>query len=227
MRLSVIIPARNEETVIGQALSRLRQTSSRRNTEIIVSDGASTDRTVRIAEEYADKVLKLSHGGRACQMQQGALAASGDVLLFLHADTRLPRGWERDIREAWSAPERTAATAFRLGFDSPDLFYTSIAFLANLRTRLTGVPHGDQAIAVRRDLFLKAGGFPPAPLMEEYLLLRKLKGTGRVKILEGSVATSVRRYEENGRIFNTLRNTAVVALYYLGLPPRALARLYQ
>lgn len=227
MRISVIIPARNEEAVIGPALSRLRRTSTRRRTEIIVADGASTDHTAHIAGVYADKVLKLGHAGRASQMQQGALAASGDILLFLHADTRLPRNWERDILEAWSAPEKPSATAFRLRFDSDKPVYRMIAAAANWRAGLTGVPHGDQGIAVERNAFLHAGGFPPVPIMEEYLLIKKLRGNASVLILPRAATTSVRRYEKNGPLINALRNAALIALFHVGVPPRRLARLYK
>lgn len=227
MKISVIIPVRNEEENLAQAISRIRLTSPRAETEIIVADGGSSDRTVEIARRLADKVIALAQPGRAGQMQAGALAASGDILLFLHADTRLPGDWREEITNAWSPTERPAATAFRLSFDSPARVYRLIAWAANLRTSLTGVPHGDQAIAVARDPFFRAGGFPPAPLMEEYLLVRKLRALGPVRILPGAVVTSVRRYERNGPFRNALRNAAITLLFYLGVPPRGLARLYR
>lgn len=227
MKISVIIPTRNEEANIASALSRLRRTSDRARTEIIVADGHSRDRTAAMARATADKVIELAEPGRAAQMQAGALAASGDILLFLHADTRLPGDWQEQLAEVWSSRDGPVATAFKLGFDSREPFYRRLAWAANLRTALTGVPHGDQAIALRREVFLRVGGFPPAPLMEEYLLFKKLKALGPALILPGSVATSARRYEKNGRLFNALRNAALIALFYLGVPPRRLARLYR
>ncbi|MEK7232537.1 MAG: TIGR04283 family arsenosugar biosynthesis glycosyltransferase [Elusimicrobiota bacterium] len=227
MKISVIIPTRNEEENISQAISRIRQTSDCNGIEIIVADGNSTDRTVELTQGIADKVIRVPQPGRAFQMQEGARVASGNLLLFLHADTRLPADWKEQLAQAWSRSEKPAATAFKLGFDSKKPFYRLLAWTANLRTALTGVPLGDQAIAVSREVFLRAGGFPPVPLMEEYLLCRKLKSLGRVVILPGKVATSVRRYERNGKLFNALRNAAITVLFYLGVPPCSLARLYR
>ncbi|HAZ07815.1 MAG TPA: glycosyltransferase [Elusimicrobia bacterium] len=227
MKISIIIPARNEERNIAEALSRLRRASNGNRIEIIVADGRSSDRTVEVSQSAADKVIRVSQAGRAMQMQEGAQAASGDLLLFLHADTKLPADWKEQLTQAWSCGEKPAATAFKLGFDNDDPFYRLISRAANLRTALTGVPYGDQAIAVDREVFLRVGGFPPVPLMEEYLLIAKLRPLGRVVILPGKVATSVRRYEKNGRLFNALRNAVITALFYLGVPPRSLARLYR
>lgn len=227
MKISVIVPTRDEEENIGQAISHIKRSSDRDGIEIIVADGHSADRTVEVAQGIADKVIRASQAGRASQMQEGARAASGDLLLFLHADTTLPADWKEELTRAWSCREKPAATAFTLGFDSEGPFYRLIARAANLRTALTGVPHGDQAIAVNREAFLRIGGFPPVPLMEEYLLIAKLRPLGRIVILPGKVATSVRRYEKNGRLFNALRNAAITVLFYLGVPPRLLARLYR
>lgn len=227
MKISVIIPTRNEEENIVSSISRIRMGSNRNGIEIIVVDGRSSDRTVEVSRTTADKMIQAAQSGRALQMQEGARAASRDLLLFLHADTRLPADWEEELTQAWSSSEKPVATAFKLGFDSEKLFYRLLAWAANLRTALTGVPLGDQAIAVDRETFLRVGGFPPALLMEEYLLIAKLKPLGRVVILSGRVATSVRRYERNGRLFNALRNAAITVLFYLGVPPRSLARLYR
>lgn len=160
-------------------------------------------------------------------MHAGAQAASGDLLIFLHADTRLPDDWYEQLEGAWSSPRKPAATAFRLGFDDNRPFYRFLARAANARTRLTGVPQGDQAIAIERKVYFHAGGFPDVPLMEEYLLIDRLARLGRVELLAGAVATSVRRYEKTGPFFNALRNGAIVSLFYLGVPPRTLARLYR
>jgi rSAM/selenodomain-associated transferase 2 len=227
MRISVIVPVRNEEENLAQAISRIRMNAPREATEVIVADGGSSDKTVELARSLADKVIAVGRPGRAVQMQAGAQAASGDLLLFLHADTRLPRDWREELAQAWSRPERPAATAFKLGFESPAPVYRLIAWAANLRTALTGVPHGDQAIAVARQAFLEAGGFPPVPLMEEYLLIRRLRALGLVRILPGAVSTSVRRYERNGPLRNALRNAAIILLFRLGVAPDRLARLYR
>lgn len=227
MRISVIIPTFNEESRIADAIARIRQTSERTETEVIVADARSEDRTVELSRSSADIVLELPCSGRAFQMHQGALASSGALLLFLHADTRLPDDWHIALNSAWSSREKPAATAFRLKFDSERPFYRFLARLANFRTGWTGVPHGDQAIAVDRQTYFRVGGFPPAPLMEEYLLFAKLARLGRLKVLAETVVTSVRRYEKNGRLFNTIRNTVIIALFYLGVPMESLARLYR
>jgi rSAM/selenodomain-associated transferase 2 len=227
MKLSIIIPVRDEEENLAQAISRIRMTAPRAGAEVIVADGGSLDKTVELARSLADKVVEVGRPGRASQMQAGALAASGDLLLFLHADTRLPGDWRERLREAWSRADRPAATAFKLGFDSPAPVYRLIAWAANLRTALTGVPHGDQAIAVAREVFFEAGGLPPVPLMEEYFLIRRLKVLGSVRILPGAVSTSVRRYERNGPLRNALRNAGIILLFHLGVAPDRLERLYR
>lgn len=226
-KISVIIPVYNEETTIAGTISYLRLTSPSEFTEIIVVDGGSTDNAVKIASQAADTTIKLSKPGRAYQMHQASLAASGDIFLFLHADTRLPDNWFNILQDFWSRKPQPVATAFKLSFDSDKFRYKLLAALANKRTRMTNVPHGDQAIAVGRDYYLKAGGFPPVPIMEEYCFVRKLHKFGRVFILNESVRTSVRRYESNGWFFNSLRNNLIIFLFYLGVSPHRLARLYK
>jgi len=226
MKISVIVPTRNEEANIAPIIGRLRMTSAGSGAEIIVVDAGSSDRTAEIARSLANKVIQSAHPGRASQMHEGALSASGDLLLFLHADTLLPDNWHEKLQEAWTSSHPPIATAFQLGFNSERPVFRFLAAAANWRTAWTRVPHGDQAIAVRKDDYFQAGGFPPAPLMEEYFLFKKLRSWGRVLILPGSVSTSTRRYEKNGPLLNGLRNVFIVALYYLGASPRFLARLY-
>lgn len=227
MRISVIIPTLNEEGHIADAISCIRRTSERNETEIIVADARSADRTAELCGSGADIVLELPRKGRAFQMHQGALASSGALLLFLHADTRLPDDWHAVLSRAWSCGGKPTATAFRLKFDSARPFYRFLARSANFRTMWTGVPHGDQAIAVDRQTYFRVGGFPPVPLMEEYALFRKLARLGELKVIPEPVITSIRRYETNGRLFNMIRNTVIIALFYLGVPTGSLARLYQ
>jgi hypothetical protein len=160
-------------------------------------------------------------------MHQGALAASGDILVFLHADSLLPENWKECIIGAWKSRRKPAATAFRLGFDRDGLLYSLIALLGHWRSLLTGVPLGDQALAVRREDYLSVGGFPDVSLMEEYYLLSKLKTLGPVRILPQRVKTSCRRYEQNGALFNSLRNLLLTCLFYLGVPPRLIAKAYR
>lgn len=227
MRVTVIIPVLNEEVALPEVMAYVRHTAASESVEIVVADGGSSDRTVQTARRLADRTLELSRAGRAYQMHQGALHAGGDILLFLHADTKLPEDWPAALERAWTSEPKPAATAFNLGFDSGEGFYRMITRTATWRTRLTGVPLGDQAIAVERETYLAAGGFPDVPLMEEYYLIRKLRKFGGVRVLPESVVTSTRRYERNGRILNNLRNTLITILFYAKVPPSTLARMYR
>lgn len=225
MKVSVVIPTLNEQERLEPAVIRLRRTSGTARLEIVVADGGSADGTVAAARRIADHVV-VSAPGRAVQMHAGALAATGDLILFLHVDTRLPGRWLGSLLDAWTRRPRPGTTAFRLGFDRNEPVYRLIAALGDLRARWTRVPHGDQAIACRREDYLRAGGFPPVPLMEEYFLLPKLAAYGPIIVMEESVATSTRRYERNGPLFNALRNAAIIALFKIGVPPERLRKLY-
>ncbi|MHB2025968.1 MAG: TIGR04283 family arsenosugar biosynthesis glycosyltransferase [Elusimicrobiota bacterium] len=227
MKISIIIPVLNEGETIVAALKRLKEPGETDPPEIIVSDGGSADGTPEAAQNLADKVIRVGKPGRARQMHEGALAAAGELLLFLHADTRLPENWRKVLEEAWRGRPRPAATAFRLRFDNDLWFYRIIAKTASWRSRVTGVPLGDQAIAASREDYFRVGGFPPVPLMEEYFLITKINRLGPVLILSEAAVTSARRYEKNGRVFQVLRNAFITALFYAGVPPRALAKIYR
>lgn len=225
VKVSIVIPVMNEKLRLEAAVARLRLTAGKGDIEIIVVDGESTDETPSIANRVADKLV-TSPRGRAVQLHAGALAATGQILVFLHTDTRLPDGWLGVLLDAWASKPRPGATAYRLAFDSRKPVYRLIAALGDWRSRKTGVPHGDQAIACRRDDYLKVGGFPAVPIMEEYFLLPKLARLGPIVVAEEAVETSTRRYERNGPIFNALRNAAIIALFKAGVSPDKLKRLY-
>lgn len=227
MKISIIIPTLNEEDNLPELLAYLRHTAKPETLELIVADGGSKDRTLAIARRSADIVVECRTPGRAIQMHRGALAASGDPLLFLHADTRLPENWADALLKAWDQHPRPVATAFHLRFDGKGAVYRLLEAAANWRTGRTGVPQGDQAIAVSREAYFSVGGFPPVPLMEEYYLFRKLRRAGPIEILPQAVATSARRYEKNGPLRNALRNTGLLALHYMGVRPGTLARMYR
>lgn len=227
VKISIIIPTLDEEELLEPALTRLRLTSWRGDVEVLVCDAGSADKTRALAERLADRVIDSPRRGRAAQMHQGALSASGDLLLFLHADTRLPNNWLEALMKAWASKPRPGATAFRLDFDSAKPVYRLIAALGDWRCRKTQVPHGDQALACLREDYLRVGGFPAVPLMEEYYLLPKLARLGPIVIMEEAVKTSVRRYARNGPLLNGLRNAAIIALFKAGVPARRLARLYR
>lgn len=226
MKVSIVIPTLNESEGLERLVSRLRRTAGRGEIEVVVADGGSADATLAAARRCADRVVETARPGRANQMHQGALAAGGDLLLFLHADTALPDRWLASLLDAWASQPLPGATAYRLGFDRREPVYRLIAALGELRSRWTRVPQGDQAIACRREDYLRVGGFPPVPLMEEYFLLPKLADLGPVVTLPDAVETSARRYERNGPLFNALRNVAIVALFKAGVPPEKLRSLY-
>jgi rSAM/selenodomain-associated transferase 2/rSAM/selenodomain-associated transferase 1 len=216
-RISVIIPALDEAANIGGAIASVNGQA-----EIIVADGGSSDDTAAIALAHGAKVI---HGprGRARQMNAGAAAASGDALLFLHADTRLPARFHEHVCRALD-DARTAAGAFRLRLNSRTLGIKLVESMANLRSRCLGMPYGDQAIFLRAETFRDAGGFPDIPAMEDFELMRRLRRRGRITIVPADVVSSARRWLEQGVIVTTLINKAALFGYRLGVPARHIAR---
>jgi hypothetical protein len=220
--ISIIIPALNEEKMIGASLESTRNAF---RVETIVVDGGSSDRTAEIAASRGARVV-ASPGGRARQMNTGAQAATGDLLLFLHADTLLPEGFDHQVRSTLLQPG-VVAGAFRLGLDPSHRGLRMIERLANWRSRRFQLPYGDQAIFLKRDLFRDIGGFPEMPIMEDFELVRRLRHRGRVVIAPLAVITSSRRWLALGLWRATLINQAVIAGYYLGVSPSCLANWYR
>jgi hypothetical protein len=166
-------------------------------------------------------------------MHLGAQKAQGDILLFLHIDTALPPTWQTDVAAAflpqYADPDRPApaAVAFRLAFDLDTWPYRLIARMADLRGRITGIPQGDQALALTRETYFAAGGFPPVPLMEEYIFVPRVRKLGRVDVLPNKVITSCRRHQKIGPLRTALRNSLLIGLFYLGVSPERLAQYYR
>lgn len=219
--ISIVVPALNEAARISEVLRCAREPGVE---QVIVVDGGSVDETVTRAEAAADLVLR-SACGRAVQMNAGAAAASGDVLLFLHADTSLPAGFAAAIREAIAAG--AIGGRFDVDLAGEHRFLPVIAFLMNARSRLTRISTGDQAIFVRRDVFERIGGFAPIPLMEDVELSRRLRRTGALASLRLRVRTSARRWEENGVARTILLMWALRFAYACGASPHRLAGLYR
>lgn len=219
--ISVIIPTLNEGQGLGRFLSALPEDLA----QVIVADGGSVDDTVSIAEQYGVRVVR-SRPGRAGQMNAGAAVSDCDILLFLHADTTLPEGAGQSVRAA-CANGRVAGGCFHLGIDSADPYLRLVARGANLRTRLTGVFYGDQAMWVRRDVFERMGGFPDIPIMEDYVFARRLRRYGEVAFLPARVCTSARRWEKENPLFVTVRNCLLAALFVVGVSPARLSRWYR
>ncbi len=227
LAVSIVIPVCNEAALIASAIQRLTKTSGV-CVEVIVVDGQSNDGTAARAADAGARVISSLVTRRAYQMDLGARAARFDLMLFLHADTQLPEGWSEEVAEVFDhSLQQPAAAAFRLSFDTPRRLYKIIAAFANLRTCLTGIPQGDQALVMTRETYFAAGGFPDVPLMEEYFFIPKLRARGNIHLFRASVRTSCRRHVARGPIRNALRNTALVLLFYMGISPVRLARWYR
>ena len=221
--ISVILPVYNEAETLGRTVRSLRESAGPHDVEVVAVDGGSRDGTLEAARSCADLALASPKRGRAAQMHLGAERSHGEILLFLHADTRLPEAWPTLIRNGLA---QASAAAFSLDFDVGGYPYNLIRALAGLRNRLTGVPHGDQGLAVRRIDYFSAGGFPDVPLMEEYALLPKLKRMGPMEVLKERAVTSARRYVRRGPLRNALRNSLLLLGYHAGVPVRKIASWY-
>ncbi|MFZ5863929.1 MAG: TIGR04283 family arsenosugar biosynthesis glycosyltransferase [Nitrospirota bacterium] len=223
----MIVPVRNDATALQSCLGSLAASPSPNPIELIVVDGQSSDRSLEIAVRFGARGLRAPMVGRSAQMHCGAQQATGDILVFLHADTVLPAGWVDRIEQAfWLSATPPAAAAFDVAFDSSRMVFKALSALANLRSRLTRLPHGDQALIVSRQTYMSAGGFPNVPLMEEYLFIPKLKQFGRIAQFPERVVTSSRRYARDGAIRTTLKKVGLIVLFYVGVPPARLARWY-
>jgi len=221
-RLSIIIPTLNEAKVIEETITRLPKSEQ---VEIVVVDGGSNDGTDEIARKLGAHVLATTPS-KAEQMNAGAAEARGDVLLFLHADTRLPANFEEKVMAAVSHKEFCAG-AFTLGIDCEDWGLRFIERVANWRARFFKMPYGDQALFVSRQLFLEIGGFADYPIMEDFELIRRLKKKGKIAILPESVQTSPRRWQNLGVFKTWFLNQIIIGAYFIGIPPRRLAVWYR
>jgi rSAM/selenodomain-associated transferase 2 len=221
MKVSVIIPVLNEEKVIAATLDALIRLKP---AEIILVDGGSADRTRAIAERYSIKIV-TSKPGRACQMNRGARDANGDVLLFLHADTRLPISAFDDIATALSN-RACVGGRFDVELEGDHWLLPLVARLISYRSRLTKIATGDQALFVRREVFARMGGFEEIPLMEDIAFCRMLKRLGSVACLRSRVVTSARRWEADGVWRTIFRMWTLKLLYFAGVSPLRLKQFY-
>jgi rSAM/selenodomain-associated transferase 2 len=218
----VVIPTLNEEPNLSLAVeSALRG----RGVEIIVVDGGSQDNTYALARELGVEAA-MSFPGRARQMNLGAALATGGILLFLHADTMLPAGWDAQVRALLARPG-VAAGAFPFGLDAPGPAFRGLERLVNWRSRVLQLPYGDQALFLRSDLFARLGGFAELPIMEDYELVHRLRCQGRIALAPDPVRTSARRWRAKGLARATLVNQAMLLGYHLGVDPARLAAWYR
>ena len=222
--LSIVIPVLDEATTIVEALRALAPPRAR-GAEVIVVDGGSADDTVRLATPLADRALASAHG-RATQMNAGAKIARGDVLLFLHADTRLPADADRLIVEGL-AQSRRARGRFDVAIQGRHPLLPVIAAFMNARSRLTGIATGDQAIFMTRAAFTNAGGFPEIALMEDIEFVRCLQRISPPLALRARVTTSGRRWENRGVLRTVLLMWRLRLAYFFGASPEDLRREYE
>ncbi len=221
MDISVIIPTLNEAATIGETLRRLRSSAS---CEVIVVDGGSDDGTPELARPQADLVLSAGRG-RATQMNVGARAASGQVLLFLHADTVLPPDFPALLENALRNP-RVVGGRFDVRLDAEGRLFRIIETLMNLRSRLSRIATGDQAIFVRSRTFQELGGYREAELMEDLELSYRLKRQGELACLREQVVTSARRWQRDGIVRTIGLMWLLRFLYFIGVSPSYLKTFY-
>lgn len=222
LTVSVIIPTLNEEAVVAACIqSAIRAQAD----EIIVADAGSTDRTAEIVATTNSTVV-VSQPGRAIQQNSGAALATGDVLLFLHSDCQLDEGSINGIRKALASSPTTVAGCFEQRIDAPGLKYRLLEYGNTFRVRLLNWAYGDQAIFVRASVFKDLGGFPDVQFLEDLLLMKKLKRTGKIKVLPDKLVVSARRWQSRGVLRQTMRNMALVAANKLGFSPNRLAKFY-
>lgn len=222
--LSVIIPTLDVAGSLGQTFDTLAEGDDIVG-EIIVADGGSHDGTPEYARQRGARVISAPPN-RGGQLAAGAAAARQPWLLFLHADTRLAPGWARSVSRFVAAKDSEAqAAAFRFALDDTAPAARRLETVVGWRCKLLGLPYGDQGLLIARRLYDDAGGFRPLPLMEDVDFVRRI-GRGRMALLDVDAVTSAARYRRGGYIGRSARNLLCLGLFFLGLPPRTIARLY-
>lgn len=221
-KISIIIPVLNEAARIAAVINQIEKSAE---IEIIVVDGGSIDNTVEVASSLGVRVISTQKG-RSLQMNTGAQIASGEILLFLHADTELPQGFAALVHAALNQLQ-VIAGAFELKIDGGHRGLRLIEKMVSLRSHFFQLPYGDQAIFIKAKTFWQFGGFPELPIMEDFEFIHRLKRYGKIKILPAAVITSGRRWQQLGILKTTLINQFMILGYYLGIPPEKLAYFYR
>jgi rSAM/selenodomain-associated transferase 2 len=223
--LSVIVPTLNAARTLGKTLDALAPQRPGLIKEVVIVDGGSDDETIDIAQELGCRVVRASKG-RGTQLRCGATAATGDWLLFLHADTRLNADWATAISDfvaRHGGGQFAAVFQFRL--DDIRTRARALEVVVSFRTRWLGLPYGDQALVLSRKFYDDIGGFSDIPLMEDVDIIRRI-GRRRLTILPAYAVTSAQRYRRDGYMRRSLRNLTCLALYFLGVPPARIAKFY-
>lgn len=226
--ITVVIPTRNAEALLGATLSALVPAVVEGLVrEVIIVDGGSDDATLRIADACGATVL-TSEPGRGRQLQAGAEAARQPWMLFLHADTVLSPGWEREVGNFIEKQElggHARAAAFRYALDDIGLRPRFLESMVALRNSVFALPYGDQGLLISRSLYREIGGFSPLPIMEDVEIVRRL-GRRRLVILRSEALTSAERYRREGYLRRVLRNLGCLSMYFAGVPAQRIARVY-
>ena len=221
VKISVIIPTLNEALILDQTLTEIDRHCPH---EVIVADGGSSDETLDIAAKFTVRTV-TGPPGRALQMNAGAGTATGDLLLFLHADSRMTSDSFNKMAEVMKQGNALGG-AFSLAIESEKPSLKLISSLATLRSKYLHLVYGDQAIFVKTHVFREMGGFAPLPICEDLDFFRRLRGKGPTVLLKEKAFTSARRWCTEGIFFTTLRNMVIAVLFLLGFPPRILSKWY-
>ena len=221
LALTIIVPTLNVADRLGATLAALPA-----GLDVVVVDGGSTDGTVEIAR-CAGAVVERAPPGRGLQLARGAARAAAPWLLFLHADTVLEFGWREAVRRFMADPENLhRAACFRFALDDARPAARRLEKLVAWRTRKLGLPYGDQGLLISRTLYDTLGGYRAIPIMEDVDLVRRI-GRRRLMVLPIAARTSAARYRRDGYLCRSFRNLACLTLYFVGVPPALIARLYE
>lgn len=222
--LSIVIPTLQAEQTLQATLASC--TNARLKTEIIVVDGGSTDQTVSIAMDQDARVINNAPG-RGTQLAAGGRAASGEWLLFIHADSKLMPGWDQQVSQFVNKrSNRFKAAVFDLRLDDDNPQARRVEWFVKWRTRLLALPYGDQGLLISRAFYDGLDGYRPIPVMEDVDLIRRV-GRAYLRVLDSHITTSAVKYQRDGYWKRPFKNLGLMCLYRLGIPPAKLAELYK